>query len=215
MAQNSQYSIKNIFMSLALVMTWGLEYSFAREGGNRPPPYNPGNPGRPGPGPRPEPRPPGRPEPRPPVRPEPRPPVRPEPRPPRPYPPRPYPQPRPPRPYPPRPAPIEYTIALDVYRTISGYQTINLGDYFNFYQYAGYEIEAVQVTASADGAPMELSFLANRNVEDSRALNYGYSNVMLYPHNYLVLRSNVQELQLMARGSGYVRIERVVLYLSY
>ena len=238
----SQYSIKNIFMSFALVMTWGLEYSFAaevmreREGGNRPPPYNPGP--RPGPGPRPEPRPPvrpeppprPRPEPRPPVRPEPprprpeprppvrpqppRPPVRPEPpRPPRPYPP--HPRPRPPRPIPPRPAPVEYTIVLDINRTLSGYQSVNLGDYFSLYQYAGYEVEAVQVSVSADGNPMELSLVADRRVEDGRALNYGYSNVMLYPHSYLVLRSNTHELQLMARGSGYVHIDRVILYLSY
>ena len=177
----------------------------------------------PRPEPRPEPRPTPRPEPRPNPRPEPRPTPRPEPRPwpePRPRPPYPRPEPRPrprppyPRPRPPRPNPIQYTIVIDVNRTLYNYEKIDLADYFSFYQYAGYEVESMEVEAQVYDSPMELSMIADRSVEDTAYANEGYQTVVLYPRSPVILRSNTNELEIMARGSGQVRIERVVLRVS-
>ena len=174
----------------------------------------------PRPTPRPEPRPTPRPEPRPTPRPEPRPTPRPEPRPtPRPRPPRPrppyprppYPRPPRPRPRPPIPSPIQYSIVIDINRTLSNYERIDLADYFSLYQYAGYQVDSVEVSSSVYGQPMELSFLADRSVEDSAYAREGYSTVVLYPRSLVVLRTNTNELEIMARGNGEVQIDRVVL----
>jgi hypothetical protein len=208
--------IQLLSLAVAMAFSWSFEVGALevyREGGNapRPPPYEP----RP-PAPRPEPRPPA---PRPPApRPEPRPPApRPEPRPPRPRPPAPRPEPRPPyprpEPRPPYPGPVEYNLEAYINVTLSSYQSVNLNQYVNLYAYEGMRISSVEVWADGFDRPTELSLVADRNIEDTAIVGYGYNSIWLSPSRSLYVRSNVWDLSLMARGSGYVRIDRVVIRL--
>ena len=103
---------------------------------------------------------------------------------------------------------------IDVNRTLSDYQTVNLGDYFSFYQYSGYEVESMEVATEVYDRSMEISMIADRAIEDTAYAGEGYQTVVLYPRSRVVLRSNTNELEIMARGPGQVRIDQVVLRVS-
>jgi hypothetical protein len=91
---------------------------------------------------------------------------------------------------------------------------VNLGDYFSLYQYAGYEIEAVEVYSQVYGNSMELSLVADRTIEDTAGAYEGYSSTLLYPRRTLVIHSNTFDVELMARGQGEVRLDQVILRVS-
>lgn len=144
----------------------------------------------------------------------------PRPRPPQPYPgPRPHPGPRPqpphrPQPPPPhRPDPGSFSLPIYVNRQMFGNDRLDVSQYINLYQYRGYRLVSIDITASASYNTALMDVIIN-GFQIAPTINLGRytQNFRVFPNGPAYIGQGVDSIMLYTRGDLY--LQQVVLQLS-
>lgn len=110
------------------------------------------------------------------------------------------------------PAPVEVSVPMEVFRRMHGADSLNIAEYTDLNQYAGYKITAIEITGRANESVAQLDLIVNdRNAEaGSVQLSPAQQVYTIIPRDTTIGRGDV--LTLLNRGD--INIDTITLKLT-